>query len=116
MCTNENSMKITKENMTMTDPQKSPTQKHQPSASASLTWKSALLAFSLAAVMAGGALVARLDQPTQSAQVNAQVIEATSAPAPAQTSGQTSRRQTAAVSPLPTRPVFQQPVTRTRRS
>lgn len=107
-----NMKKNTDETMTMTDPQKSPTPKHQSSASASLTWKSALLTFSLVAVMAGGALVARLEQPAQSAQV----IEATSTPGPAQIGGQTPRRQTAAVSPLPTRPVFQQPVTRTRRS
>ncbi|MBK6562004.1 hypothetical protein [Candidatus Amarobacter glycogenicus] len=52
----------------MTDPQKSPVNQRQPSASASLTWKSGLLAVSLAVVMAGSALVARFDQSAQTAQ------------------------------------------------
>ncbi|MGB3218896.1 MAG: hypothetical protein WBD79_15965 [Anaerolineae bacterium] len=102
----------------MTDPQKSPANQRQPSASASLTWKSGLLAVSLAVVMAGSALVARLDQSAQAAQVaqTAQAVEATSTPAPTQTEVQTQGQQPARLAPLPARPLFQQPVTRTRRS
>ncbi len=101
--------------MTMTDPQKSPANQRQPSASASLTWKSGLLAVSLAVVMAGSALVARFDQSAQGAQT-ARTVEATSTPAPTQTEVQTQGQQPARLAPLPTRPLFQQPVTRTRRS
>ncbi|MFZ1475287.1 MAG: hypothetical protein WAV79_20415 [Anaerolineae bacterium] len=101
--------------MTMTDPQKSPANQRQPSASASLTWKSGLLAVSLAVVMAGSALVARFDQSAQGAQT-AQAVEATSTPAPTQTEVQTQGQQPARLAPLPARPLFQQPVTRTRRS
>ena len=101
--------------MTMTDPQKSPANQRQPSASASLTWKSGLLAVSLAVVMAGSALVARFDQSAQTAQT-AQTVEATSTPAPTQTEVQTQGQQPARLAPLPARPLFQQPVTRTRRS
>lgn len=101
--------------MTMTDPQKSPANQRQPSASASLTWKSGLLAVSLAVVMAGSALVARFDQSAQTAQT-ARTVEATSTPAPTQTEVQTQGQQPARLAPLPARPLFQQPVTRTRRS
>ncbi|MBK9229749.1 MAG: hypothetical protein WAV74_08400 [Anaerolineae bacterium] len=99
----------------MTDPQKSPANQRQPSASASLTWKSGLLAVSLAVVMAGSALVARFDQSAQTAQT-ARTVEATSTPAPTQTEVQTQGQQPARLAPLPARPLFQQPVTRTRRS
>ena len=98
--------------MTMTDPQKSPANQRQPSASASLTWKSGLLAVSLAVVMAGSALVARFDQSARTART----VEATSTPAPTQTEVQTQGQQPARLAPLPARPLFQQPVTRTRRS
>lgn len=99
----------------MTDPQKSPVNQRQPSASASLTWKSGLLAVSLAVVMAGSALVARFDQSVQTAQT-ARTVEATSTPAPTQTEVQTQGQQPARLAPLPAKPLFQQPVTRTRRS
>lgn len=101
--------------MTMTDPQKPPVNQRQPSASASLTWKSGLLAVSLAVVMAGSALVARFDQSAQTART-ARTVEATSTPAPTQTEVQTQGQQPARLAPLPAKPLFQQPVTRTRRS
>lgn len=85
------------------------------SSGANLTWKSGILAFSLTAVIAGSALIARLDSPTQVAQaVQAQPTAAVVRPS-TQT-GQTQRSRTTRLSPLPTKPVFQQPLTRTRRS
>jgi len=85
------------------------------SSSASLTWKSGILAFSLAAVIGGSALVARLDPPTQVAQT----VQAQPTVTPVQPNtqtGQTRRSRTTRLSPLPTQPLFQQPITRTRRS
>ena len=82
---------------------------------ASLTWKSGILAFSLASVVAGSALVARLDPPTQVAQA----VEPRVTVTPVQPRGQVGQTQsspTVRLTPLPPRPVFRQPVTRTRRS
>jgi len=90
-----------------------PTKRRSPGAS--LTWKSGILAFSLTAVIAGSALIARLDPPTQVAQaVQAQPTAAVVQPNTQ--SGQTQRSRTTRLSPLPTKPVFLQPITRTRRS
>ena len=46
----------------------------------------------------------------------ARTVEATSTPAPTQTEVQTQGQQPARLAPLPAKPLFQQPVTRTRRS
>lgn len=93
----------------------SPTPSKRRTSGASLTWKSGILAFSLAAVIGGSALIARLDPPTQVAQaVQAQPTAAVVQPS-TQT-GQTQRSRATRLSPLPTKPAFQQPITRTRRS
>ena len=102
--------------------------RRQPTGSGS-SWKSAIVAASLTGVLFGWAILGRAERivDTQSATLDGNVpIEqvvitttqaATSAQAPVVNSVQSSTTSTQLSIPaLPQRPVFQQPVTRTRRS
>lgn len=94
-----------------------PANNKRPSSGGSLTWKSGVLAVSLAAVLAGSALVARLDQlATPKAQTVEPAARATPTAQSNTQTGSTQSRRTVRLAPLPSQPLFQQPVTRTRRS
>jgi hypothetical protein len=115
-------------NTTTTKPERGTNARRKPTGSGS-SWKSAIVAASLTGVFFGWAILGRAERivDTQSATLDGNVpIEqvvitttqaATSAQAPVVNSVQSSTTSTQLSIPaLPQRPVFQQPVTRTRRS
>ena len=89
-------------------------------------WKSALLASGLGTVLLGAVWLAKIDPPATGQATTAQsggaVAQASSAPSRSLPSVRSSSRGTGSsqtlnvVPSLPQRPVFQRPITRTRRS
>lgn len=100
---------------------------HRPSASNGMAWKSGLLGACLGAVLLGWGLLAR-DSATPSAAAAPAQSQIIVVRVPVQNSlgrAQTvvvdqslaqGQRTAVNIAPLPQRPLFQQPVTRTRRS
>ena len=78
-------------------------------------WKSAILAASLGAVALGWSLLGRIDGPS-AGQVQAAVSQAMAVPAPASLRVTATDGRVILVPALPQRPVFAQPVARTRAS
>lgn len=100
---------------------------NRPPASTSMAWKSGLLGASLGAVLLGWGLLARDSTKPSSAPTPAQpqiiVVRVPAQGWPDSTSAAAASQDMAQgqpavidIAPLPRRPVFQQPVTRTRSS
>lgn len=106
-----------KESIIMTDAV-NPTPKGRRPPGAGVTWKSGILTLSLAGVLAGSALVARLDQlaPQTETSAASPAVATVQPGAPTSGSTQTQTRRATRLSPSQPGSVFQQPVTRTRRS
>ena len=78
-------------------------------------WKSAILAASLGAVALGWSLLGRIDGPS-AGQAQAAASQAMAVPAPAALQVTATDGRVILVPALPQRPVFAQPVARTRAS